>query len=74
MKSIKDIEHDILKITMEIRNEFPELYKYILEMPMAVPDKGEMAIERENLIDYFESLKELLTNYKVEKNLKNSSG
>lgn len=67
MKTVKEIEQDILKITMEIKSEFPELYTYILEMPLSVPENGDIEINRKKLHEYYNSLQALLTKYKEEK-------
>jgi hypothetical protein len=38
MKTGKELNAAILKITMIIQEKFPELSKYISEMPETVPD------------------------------------
>lgn len=68
MKSEKEIEQDILNITLEINKEFPELSKYILEMPVTVSDKEDVEVNVENLKEYYNSLKELVLKYREEQN------
>ena len=40
MKTISELDQDILNVIMEINKEFPELSKYIPEMPSQVIHKG----------------------------------
>jgi len=56
----------ILVVTMSIRKEFPELSKYIEEMPITVPINQHPAITLKNLKDYYGSLSAMLTNYRDE--------
>jgi hypothetical protein len=66
MKTVKEIEQDIIEITMKINSEFPELSKYISEMPLEVPDKNNMEISLKSFHDYYDSLEQLLKNYRDE--------
>ena len=38
MKTETEIEDAILKITMKIKTDYPELSKYLEEMPTTIPD------------------------------------
>ena len=38
MKNEKELNEDILKITMLIQEKYPELSKFITEMPVTVPN------------------------------------
>ena len=60
-----DINKSIIKITIEIEEKFPELSKFIDEMPVTIPDKNSPKINSEVLEDYQLSLKSLLTKYAV---------
>jgi len=44
MKTENQINENIIKITATIRNEFPELIKYLNEMPITIPDVQNPAI------------------------------
>jgi hypothetical protein len=57
------LNQDILNITLKINNEFPELSKYIAEMPVTIPDKENPEINIKNLKDYYNSLETLLKKY-----------
>jgi hypothetical protein len=63
MKTEQELTNDILKITMMINEKFPELSKYITEMPVTIPDTDNPEINIENLLDYKESLEALLKKY-----------
>ena len=68
MKTESELEEDILNVIMEIKKEFPELSKYILEMPTQAPDKGSIEIDNSSLKEYHNSLNELLLKYREEQN------
>jgi hypothetical protein len=63
MKTEQGLTNDILKITMMINEKFPELSKYITEMPVTIPDTDNPEINIKNLSDYKESLETLLKKY-----------
>lgn len=53
---------DIVNITIKIQNDFPELSKYIKEVPINSPNISK-DISQENLLDYYNSLKMMLKKY-----------
>jgi hypothetical protein len=63
MKSEMDLNNDILNMTMKIHDEFPELSKYITEMPVTIPNEENPEINTKNLKDYYNSLETLLKKY-----------
>lgn len=63
MKTQEKINNKILKITMEIKEKFPELSKFILEMPETIPIVDNPIINHKALQEYYNSLKILLNNY-----------
>lgn len=63
MKTEKELNEAILKITMKIRNEYPELSKYLSEMPVSIPDISNPEINTKTLTDYYESLENMLKKY-----------
>ncbi|WP_395059434.1 hypothetical protein [Flavobacterium sp.] len=63
MKTEAELNENILKITMTIRNEFPELMKYLNEMQVTIPDVATPEINIKILQDYYESLQDLLRKY-----------
>lgn len=69
MKNEKELNDDILKITMKIKGQFPELSKYILEMPVTIPDIANPKINIKILTDYYNSLDAILKNYTENHNL-----
>jgi hypothetical protein len=66
METQKKLDKDILDITMHIQDQFPELSKYIAEMPVHILYKGGSDVSVEKLHEYYESLKDLLKKYKEE--------
>lgn len=56
----KDLNAKILKITMTIKDNHPELSKYLEEMPDTVPSDSDPEITLNHLRTYYESLNSLL--------------
>ena len=63
MKTEKELNDDILEITMKIRNEHPELIKYLDELTITIPAKNSPEINRKVLEDYYQSLSKILIKY-----------
>lgn len=62
----KDLNSKILEITLKIKDQYPELSKYIEEMPVTIPDEKKPEITQENLKAYYHSLNALLSKYLLE--------
>jgi hypothetical protein len=62
----KDLNSKILKVTMTIKEQYPELSKYLEEMPATIPSDKDPEITLKNLSEYYESLNSLLNEYKLE--------
>ncbi len=62
MKTEKELNSDILAITMKIQATHPELYKFINEMPVKASDPAR-EVDLKGLSDYYDSLVELLEKY-----------
>lgn len=63
MNTVHVINVNILQITMEIMEKYPELSEYLTEMPITVPNEESPLINSETLSDYLQSLEYLLKNY-----------
>jgi hypothetical protein len=63
MKTEKELNAAILDITMKIKVKSPELSKYILEMPVTIPNMENPEINRKALQDYYNSLRIVLKDY-----------
>ena len=63
MKTEIEWEQDIINITMRIHQEFPELSKYIEEVPLDVSGKDKEVINIKTLKAYYNSLEEMLVEY-----------
>ena len=61
----KELSAKILKITMEIMDKYPELYKNIEEMQETLPYEKDMGIALKNLVEYYDSLQVMLNTYKT---------
>jgi hypothetical protein len=63
MKTIKELDTAILEITLKIKEQHPELSKYILEMPDTIPNIENPEMNAKVLKEYYDSLKVLLKDY-----------
>jgi hypothetical protein len=63
MKTEQELYAAILKITMKIKVQFPELSKYILEMPETIPNVESPKMNCNVLQEYYDSLCFLLKDY-----------
>lgn len=63
MESEKELNSKILEITMTIKEKYPELLKYLGEMPVTIPDKKSPEMDSKNLREYYDSLSSILENY-----------
>lgn len=63
MKTETELNENIVKITMTIRNEFPELMKYLNEMTITIPIEESPEINTKILQEYYDSLKTMLLKY-----------
>jgi hypothetical protein len=62
MKTEKELNAAILQKTLMIQEKFPELSKYIEEMPITIPvNNPEITIK--NLTNYYNSLDNLMEKY-----------
>lgn len=63
MKTEKELNEAILKITSKLNNEYPELSKYLLEIPITIPEVSSPEINIKILTDYYETLENILKKY-----------
>jgi molecular chaperone GrpE (heat shock protein) len=62
----KDLNSKILKVTMTIKEQYPELSDFLEEMHDTIPDEKDPEITLKNLSAYYESLNSMLSKYKLE--------
>jgi len=64
MRTIKELNTDIINITMRIHKYYPELSKYIKEIPVKgfTTDKD---VNIDNLVDYYNSLAMMVKKYAI---------
>lgn len=63
MKTEKEISEDIVNITMIIKDKYPELSKYLLEMEETIPIAAHPEVSIKILDKYYNSLENLLKKY-----------
>lgn len=57
---------EISTLTRKIEDDYPELYKYIDENPMTLPDENSPDVDTEAFEEYLESLKSMIARYEEE--------
>lgn len=63
MKTEKEWDQIITNITLKIHQEYPELSKYITEMPIKVSEKNTSVINIQNQEEYYNSLVNMVREY-----------
>ena len=63
MQSKNTLNQSIIDITNRIYLEYPELTKYIREIPSISSESDDEKISNQNLLDYYNSLKDILAQY-----------
>ena len=66
METEKELNAKIIEVTMQIQKEFPELSKYLNEMPITIPTDENPEINASILNNYYQSLFKFLSSYKFE--------
>ena len=69
MKTEQQLNADILKITLTIKEKYPELSPSIEEMPVTIPDKESPEINSTHLQNYYNSLLAMVEKYKINSNI-----
>jgi hypothetical protein len=69
METEEEINAKILKITMVIQENYPELSKYLNEMPITIPIDNRPEVNVQNLQKYYDTLLTLFRNYVAEHQL-----
>ena len=66
MKLSQNILSEIMQVTRDIEENYPELEKYLDERPMTLPNENdpEAQVDNESLKKYLSSLKAMLKKYK----------
>lgn len=70
METVKELNAKIMEITLLIQKKYPELSKYLKEMPITIPNKKNLEIMNKNLKEYYESLESILKKYVFEQSQK----
>ena len=63
MKTLQDIENQIITLTTSISVNYPELYTTLDENPITIPSKVHPDMNVSIMEDYLESLKQILKQY-----------
>lgn len=73
METEEELNAKIMKITMVIQENYPELSKFLNEMPVTIPIDNHPKVNIINLQKYYDSLLNLFRKYVAEHQLVNSN-
>ena len=71
MTSTQKTLQDITDLTLKIETDYPELYAYLEEIPMTIPNEEHPKMDHKALCDYLETLRNMLSKYIEEQQIKN---
>lgn len=63
MKNVQDLLTEIARVTRDIETNYPEIYKYLDENPITIPNMEHPKVNKTELEDYLESLKQLISKH-----------
>lgn len=63
MNNLRHVLEEITQLTNNIETNYPELYNFLDENPMTIPAINHPHIDREVMLEYLESLKQLLKHH-----------
>ncbi len=66
-KVAEDLNKKIIRITLIIKAKFPELSKFLDEMPDTMPNNKQSKVSYHDLNEYYKSLEAVLAKYRLEK-------
>ena len=69
METEAEINAKIMKLTMVISENYPELMKYLNEMPITIPIDSNPEINAKNLQKYYDNLLDIFRKYVAEHQL-----
>lgn len=64
--TVEDLNKRILTITRIIKSKFPELTRFLDEMPQTIPSNKHPEISFNELNEYYQSIEDVLTKYKLQ--------
>ena len=63
MKTLQNLENQIIRLTTSIEVNYPELYKSLDESPITIPSSSHPHMTIGIMEDYLETLKQMLKQY-----------
>ena len=64
MEYVKTLLTKISELTRDIETNYPELYQYLDENPITIPNESNPKIDSQELQNYYNSLKDLLEKHR----------
>ncbi len=64
MDGLKNIQKEITQLIYTIESKYPELYRFLDEEPITIPNMANPEIDSKIMQDYLEGLKQIFEHYK----------
>lgn len=64
MDGLKNIQQEITQLIYTIESKYPELYRFLDEEPITIPNMASPEIDSKIMQDYLEGLKQIFEHYK----------
>jgi hypothetical protein len=64
MKTVKELLSEISNLIRKIETDYPDLYKYLDENPVTIPNMQHPKVSTEELQNYLNTLNDLINKYK----------
>ncbi len=63
MKKLQQLTKEINELTLRIEQDYPELYQYLDENPITIPDCETRELSVSSFVEYLDSLKSIFERY-----------
>jgi hypothetical protein len=64
MDELQSIQKEITRLTFTIESKYPELYRFLDEEPITIPNMAHPEIDIKIMQDYLEGLQQIFEHYK----------
>ncbi|MDH5413824.1 MAG: hypothetical protein OEW87_06780 [Flavobacteriaceae bacterium] len=64
MDGLKKIQQEITQLIFTIESEYPELYRFLDEEPITIPNMSSPEIDSKIMQDYLDGLQQIFEHYK----------
>ncbi len=63
MKKLQQLTKEVNELTLKIEQDYPELYQFLNENPITIPNSDHPVMNTQIFADYLDSLREILQHH-----------